>query len=260
MVAEEWAKGLLQLLTLRRINVNNNNRDSLANDIQCVKESVEWHIILLPCYFHQRAHSTEETPTMIGAMLVERCVMAFGEEGSMQSCCQRDVVISWKMYYFHQEAHMTKRLNNRSNAYLLRWIGTTEIVREWCWYVKDLIHAVPKTHLFNPAPSQKNASCTQLLRQTGTTEIIVKGKISICKRITTCSTKDSPQKAHSTVETCAIAVSSTTKEHATRHIAREEGNWGIAKENALLPTNHTWRDSDDKSHEDGTCVNHSIET
>ena len=172
-------RGCWQLLTLKRINVNSNNRDSLANDIQCVKESVEWHIILLPCYFHQRAHSTEETPTMIGAMLVARCVMAFGKEGSMQSCCQRDVVISWKMYYFHQEAHMTKRLNDRSNAYLFRWTGTTEIVREWCWYVKDLIHAVPKTHLFNPAPSQEDASCTQLLRQKGTTEIIVKGMISV---------------------------------------------------------------------------------
>ena len=76
-----------------------------------------------------------------------------------------------------------------------------------------------KSHSLIPAMSQEDASCTQLSRQQGTTEIIVNGMISECAWIYNIQHKDSPQKALSTVETCAIAASPATEEHATRRIA-----------------------------------------
>ena len=73
---------------------------------------------------------------------------------------------------------------------------------------------------------------------------------------------DEPSRFHerTTEETLTTRAMKTSNDVCDEHSTYTVETWGIAKENVLLPTNHTWRDSDDKSHEDGNCVNHSIET
>ena len=73
-----------------------------------------------------------------------------------------------------------------------------------------------RTCYFHHSTTEKTPLLIPVMR---TTEIIVNGMISECAWIYNIQRKDSPQKALSTVETCAIAASPATEEHATRRIA-----------------------------------------
>jgi len=119
--------------------------------------------------------------------------------------------------------------------------------------IRNVIESTTCSAKVIPAPSWEDVNCTHLLISL------------ILRQAKKMSVALSSQKAHSTVETCAIAASSATEKHATWHIARDDEpsrfhqsttgpKWLWRQEPCRravpLPWKNNWRDSDDKSHLD----------